>query len=212
MRLIFDVIAAAMVSIVSASGIILALSNWLGKIWANRMLEQDKARYSREIEELKNKFNKELEYYKGQIELSRQALSRYSEHQFSLYNKLWLSLADLKIAGDRLWGKVDEDSVLDFGVAVKRAKQDLLKNALLLEEEHEKELNKILDNFSNYFIGKHRLIQLDGQSKKDPAFLSALSAALARSSITEDNKKSKDQSDALLLLIKESFRKQMRGS
>lgn len=211
MKSIFEIVAAVMLSVGGAGFIILMLANWLGRVWANRILEKDKAKYNRDIEELKNKFTKEFECYRSQIELSRQALSRYSEHQFNLYNKLWVSLAELKIAGDRLWDKVDENSVLDFGVAVKRAKEDLLKNALLIEESQEKELSEVLDNFSNYFIGKYKLIQLDRQKKTDPNFMVTLLGALTTSSIREDNKKLKDRCDVFLLSIKGLFRKQMRG-
>ena len=72
--------------------IVIGLAAWLGKVWVNRIREQDKA-----------EFNKELEQYKSQLDLTKLVLSRYSEHQFALYNKLWISLCDLKIAGDKLW-------------------------------------------------------------------------------------------------------------
>lgn len=81
MKLIFEVIASVIFSVRSAGVIIFALSNYLGKIWASKILEKDKARYNCEIEELKSKFNKELECYRSQLELSRQTISKYSEHQ-----------------------------------------------------------------------------------------------------------------------------------
>ncbi len=207
--IVFKIVALALLSVGSAGAIIFFLSSWLGKIWANRILEQDKAKYNREIEGLKNEFNRELEYYKGQIELSKQALSRYSKHQFNLYRELWTSLSELKISADTLWNKVDIDSVVDFIAKIRMARKDLYKNALLIEEIHEKELEELLNKFSNYSIGKFSLIEFDKQ-RSSLDFQGALQQALQRRSITEDNKITKDAYDKLLISIKTSFRKQLR--
>ena len=212
MKMIFETLAAVLLSVGSAGAIIFGLSSWLGKIWANRILEKDKTKYKTEIEELKNKLSRELEYYKNQIELYKLTLLRYSEHQFNLYNKLWVSLAELKIAGDTLWDRVDKDSILDFGAKVKKAKESLLQNALLIEEEHEIKLNDLLEKFSNYEIGKYKLIELD-KKLKDYNFLELLpgiSDALERRSIVQENNDTKNAYDELLLVIKASFKKQLR--
>ncbi len=50
---ILKIIAAGVGAIGSASIIIVALSTWLGKVWANRILETDRAKYSAQLENLK---------------------------------------------------------------------------------------------------------------------------------------------------------------
>lgn len=210
MKLIFEIVAAVLISFGGASVIILGLASWLGKVWANKILEQDKARYKREIEELKNNFNKELEYYKTQLDLAKSALSRYSENQFNLYNKLWISLCELKIAGDKLWDRVDEKTVLDFAVKVIAAKENLFKNALLIEEEHYKQLTELLDKFGRYSFGKYTLIQLDKERRNNPSFKLDLGNALLMSEITEKNASTKEAYDKLLLEIKDSFKCQLK--
>ncbi|WP_029655001.1 hypothetical protein [Marinobacter daepoensis] len=50
----FQVVAAALGAVGGAAVIILGLSSWLGKVWANRILEQDRFKYSQELELLKS--------------------------------------------------------------------------------------------------------------------------------------------------------------
>ena len=206
--IVLQIVGSVLFSVFSAGGIIFGLSSWLGKVWANRILEQDKANYNREIEEIKNKFTRELEYYKSQVELYKLSLLRFSEHQFNLYNKLWLSLSELKIAGDNLWERVDENSVLEFVYKVAKAQEDLLKNALLIEESHEKELSELLEKFANYSVGKHKLIELDRQRQQNS--VNWWTNFQDRYSIVQDNDATKKAYDKLLLSIKSSFRKQLK--
>ncbi|MGR5370733.1 hypothetical protein [Photobacterium damselae] len=49
----FQIITASLGAVGSSAIIILSLSSWLGKVWANRILEQDKFRYSQELESLR---------------------------------------------------------------------------------------------------------------------------------------------------------------
>jgi cell division protein FtsB len=54
---IYKLSAAILTSIGSASLIIFALSSWLGKVWANRILEQEKKEHSKDIEQYKSVLN-----------------------------------------------------------------------------------------------------------------------------------------------------------
>lgn len=49
----FKVVFSALGAVGGAGVIIVALSTWLSKVWANRILEADKSKYSREMEALK---------------------------------------------------------------------------------------------------------------------------------------------------------------
>ncbi len=74
MKEILQLAAAILASIGSAGAIFLGLSSWLGKIWANRILESDRAKYQKEIEELKNKYQlriKEFEIKTNMIQEKR---------------------------------------------------------------------------------------------------------------------------------------------
>jgi hypothetical protein len=50
---IFKISGAILASVGGAAAIIFAMSSWLGKVWANRILEKDKLAYSSELERLK---------------------------------------------------------------------------------------------------------------------------------------------------------------
>ena len=50
---IFSIAGAVVVSFGGGAAIVLALSSWLGKVWANRLMEADKSRYARELETVK---------------------------------------------------------------------------------------------------------------------------------------------------------------
>jgi hypothetical protein len=50
--------------------IVFAFSNWLGKVWANRLMEKERAEHNEELERLKSKFLKETESYKIKLKKS----------------------------------------------------------------------------------------------------------------------------------------------
>lgn len=49
----FQIITASLGAVGGSAIIILGLSSWLGKVWANKILEQDKFKYSQELESLR---------------------------------------------------------------------------------------------------------------------------------------------------------------
>lgn len=73
---IFEIISAVIFSVGSAGGIILALSSWLGKVWANRLMEEDRNKYKKELTELKTQLEKEAEHNNH---LLKQKIALYQE-------------------------------------------------------------------------------------------------------------------------------------
>jgi hypothetical protein len=65
---ILKISAAILTSIGSASVIILLLSGWLGKVWANRIMESDRARHSQELEHLRVSLQTEHEQLMSKIQ------------------------------------------------------------------------------------------------------------------------------------------------
>ncbi len=63
---IWSVVAALLASLGGGGAIILGLSNWLGNIWANRLMEREKTEHLKEIEEIKAEFTKSIESEKAQ--------------------------------------------------------------------------------------------------------------------------------------------------
>lgn len=76
---IFSITGALVVSLGGGAAIVLAFSSWLGKVWANRLMEADKSHYARDIltvkaelmrvsEDRARKLDSLKHYYERQIE------------------------------------------------------------------------------------------------------------------------------------------------
>ena len=150
---IFNVAAAILASVGGSAIIIMTLSSWLGKVWANRILEEDKLKYTSELEKIKAELQNENEKQKF-------VFSMYFEGQFKIYNNLWLALVNLDNEVEKLWNSATTTNLSSFIKAIQKAKKQIKDSALLIEREH---YNLILENlqyFENYQIGKKKLIEL----------------------------------------------------
>jgi hypothetical protein len=58
---VLEIAGAILASVGSAGAIILGLSTWLGKIWANRIMLADRAAHDRELERLRTELRAEAE-------------------------------------------------------------------------------------------------------------------------------------------------------
>lgn len=203
---IFKIAAAIIFSFGSAGAIIFSLATWLGKVWANRIFEQDRAKYAGEIEKIKVDFQKELEGYKGQLEISKLLLNRYSENQFPLYNEIWIALYELRISADSLWREVNKENLRDLVNKLLASEIEIERKSLLIEEEHYRKLKVLIDKFWNFTIGKTRLIQMrrDHQMNTDLDMLGELT-------LTRENKIVKEEYDELVEEIRKTFKQQLKG-
>ena len=96
---IFKISGAIIASVGGSALLIAGFSTWLGKVWAKRILEKDKLKYTSELEAIKSELQRESERQKVTFSL-------YFEGQFKLYNKLWIALSELQNEVDKLWGLI----------------------------------------------------------------------------------------------------------
>ena len=54
-----EIAASVLVSLGGGGTIVLGLSNWLGRVWAERLMEKEKARYEKELENFKAELTRE---------------------------------------------------------------------------------------------------------------------------------------------------------
>jgi len=148
---IFKISGAILASVGGAAAIIFALSSWLGKVWANRILEKEKLAYSSELERIKNQLHTDAE--KQQF-----VFSLYFEGQFKIYNDLWVSLSGLQNEVERLWEEASTRNLKAFVLALSKAKQQIRNSALLIDQSHYQEIMEVIENLENYHVGKERLI------------------------------------------------------
>jgi len=73
---IYEIATAVLLSVGGGAAIVFALSSWLGKVWANRLMVSEKAKFESELEHLKAELNEEFEKnhlnYKEKIELYKE--------------------------------------------------------------------------------------------------------------------------------------------
>lgn len=55
------VVSTALISVGGAGAIVFGLSSWLGKVWANRLMEADRAQHARELERIRSELHRETE-------------------------------------------------------------------------------------------------------------------------------------------------------
>jgi hypothetical protein len=202
-------LGAIIVSIGGASAILIALAKWFGERFANKLLEKDKAKYQEILESLKSKFQTELEIKKTDLEKSKTLFLRYSEHQFTLYNELWKSLCDLRNIGEELWEKAELKELKDFSKQLKITKLTVEKSALLIEDQHYKDLIQILENFGKFEFGKLTLIQLRNRQAHELAQYGVSNNEIDR--VINQNRSTKQQFGLMVSDLGKTFKNQIKG-
>jgi hypothetical protein len=119
----FNEIAVTSFSVLASvgigSGIVLGLSRWLGKVWANRILEQDRDRYSRELESLKAQFEGTNRNRQAQLD-KRIHVSRVQfETEFQALREVWKCISEVRsrMSSVRPFGSIagrDDDPIKNF--------------------------------------------------------------------------------------------------
>ncbi|MBD2233101.1 hypothetical protein [Phormidium tenue] len=84
----------------------------------------------------------------------------YANSQFEAYCNVWKSLQALRLAGDDLWERASEDNLLNFANQLRSAKQTAHEGEIFFEEEDLSHLNVVLRAFSQFRLGKTRLVNI----------------------------------------------------
>jgi hypothetical protein len=69
-------VASVIVAVGGGGAIVAGLSNWLGKVWAERFMEKEKARYQLELESIKASLDRDSD---RAAQTLREKLSLYKE-------------------------------------------------------------------------------------------------------------------------------------
>lgn len=178
------------------------LSTWLGNVWAKRILQSQINNHNIQLENLKGNLQKEIDRSKNQLDVLKESSVRYSEFQFRLYNELWGELYSLEIIADALWEKADYATLSRFVEQFKKTKDQIKKNALLIEEGHLSELLHLLDEFGSYQFGKGKLIEL----RKNNNYYNESSI----NDLIKSNGLFKQRYSAILLALSGQFRRQIK--
>ena len=101
-KTIFELTGAFGFSVIIGGGLVYLLSGWLGKLWASRILEEDRAKYSKELEALRQTGEVFLGKLRTQSEKELWVHRLQFEKEFKIYLELWASLVHLTAALSQL--------------------------------------------------------------------------------------------------------------
>jgi hypothetical protein len=202
-------LGALFISVGGISALMLALTKWFGDRLANKLLEKDKAKYAAELEGLKLKYLVEIEVKKAELEKSKSQFIRYSEHQFKLYNDLWISLYDLNKIGHELWEQAAPKILTDFSAQLVVTKTTIEKSALLIEENHYKEILTIIDKFGQFGFGKLKLIEMRNMKDSELSDYGVDRSKIFH--VINQNGELKDEFSRMIDQMGTTFRKQIKG-
>lgn len=86
-------IATAIIACVGGSGvIIIGLSKWFGGVLANKLLENEKAEHSKELESYKNKLNEQLNRIKAISDKELHITKAQYDNEYKIYMEIWAKL------------------------------------------------------------------------------------------------------------------------
>jgi hypothetical protein len=194
-------IAVTILGSVGGSVVVIGgLSNWLGRIWATRILEQDKKKYQQEIELLKKQYEVHFDGLKA-------VLLRYSENQFDIYRELWGSLCELKLTTDDLWIRATPDNVAKFSTQLNKSRFWLEKSSLFIEDEHYQRLKGVFDEFEQFLVGKENLVEL-----RHTPNISDEELRYRTKDIVESNRWHRDHFSQTLVELRGYFKQHITGS
>lgn len=180
-----------------------------------------KNEYDRQLAALEHNSGRDLLLYKEQLslqntgqlnairvrveaeyEIAKAGMLRYSEKQFDLYNEVWSALCDLRASVDTLWEKATSENVQKLAEQIQETRAKIRRTALLIENQHYRELNMILDEFDGYRFGKGLLLDLRGgtPAPDDESFIRSL---------IEVNQESKQRLELVLDQIMACLRRQV---
>ncbi|MCE5221789.1 MAG: hypothetical protein LLF98_11165 [Clostridium sp.] len=98
MKETFEIASAVLISLGGGGAIVFALSSWLGKVWANRILEKEKKTYQLEIESYKSQLSISLNKINSINERTLHISKVQYDKEFDIYQDIWEKLHDCIVA------------------------------------------------------------------------------------------------------------------
>jgi hypothetical protein len=125
------------------------------------------------LERFKKSQAEELERLKAYIGLDVARATRFETAQFGAYQEIWTSLAELRIAANRLWEHASQENLDDFGKYLGNARLVIYNTQLVIERSVVNDLRSAIHAFEDFYGGKEGLISLRQHGKKDSAAVAA---------------------------------------
>jgi hypothetical protein len=100
-RELFETAFAVLISLGGGGAIVVALSAWLGKIWAERLMERERLAHDKELEHLRTELlarhTAQLEHFKAELEIAKTKLLAAHHDKVALYRHALELLAPMGV-------------------------------------------------------------------------------------------------------------------
>jgi|GEM_PF-3541003 len=139
-------LSASMITSIGGAGlIIVALSSWLGKIWAERIFIEHRIKLRKEIEEVKKNHVTEIETYKAELEKARGDYHRFSNKKFEIIDQTWSAMLEI-VDELKIYNKGDNDEeykdfLIDLLGVITKYSKIIKKNSLFFDDNIRNLLN-----------------------------------------------------------------------
>jgi hypothetical protein len=94
--LVWEVAGAIIASVGGAGVLMLALSSWLGKVWATRILDKERQRFAADLEQLRTTLEQISRRLQGEIDKTVHVHRVHFEAEFRALQDVWRSLSKLR--------------------------------------------------------------------------------------------------------------------
>lgn len=150
MQNIVNIISWIIVSVGGAGVVILGISHWIGKIWANKFAEKHKVKYEKELEHYKSEINTRLNKL-DKIEEKALYISKVNfDNEFKIYMEIWPKLIECINSTNWLYPRGIENVPIDKEELEEYKKEkynDFRKNYIAFSECMEKYAPFYLEDF-----------------------------------------------------------------
>lgn len=164
---IFSLFGKIVFSVGGAGVIILGLSSWIGKIWADKLMQSLKKQNQKEIEEYKLKLAEQLEILKAKNDKLNYMTKTQFDAEFKMYKELSKSTYKVKILFvDYLKRILDKSFDVNFVESYKNVAIEIMDFQEILASYApfiNKNLNEHFENFRMYVDKKIKFIQIESE-------------------------------------------------
>jgi hypothetical protein len=93
---VIEIAGAILLSLGGAGAIVIAAASWLGKVWANRILESDRRKYGKELERVRSDLETSRRLLQAELDKAIHVHRVQFETEFRVLADIWAKLAVLR--------------------------------------------------------------------------------------------------------------------
>jgi hypothetical protein len=117
---VWHVALAVLASLGGGGAIVFGLSSWLGKVWATRLLESERAKYAEELERLRSNLEQANRLLQGEIEKTIFVSKVHFETEFKALAEIWRRVAEVRSSMASLRSPEVNEDKLNYALQVFR--------------------------------------------------------------------------------------------